>query len=695
LAHDDRILQEAVNKLTAVNDGISKQPWDESDDATVRVCKVLCAYLKITPRVPSRNISDKYSNLTEEILYLSGVRCKEVQLPARWWKHSGGVMLGAFTDGTPIALLPNRLFGYSVFDPRSGKTYKVTAKTAQEITPLAHAAFRTFSAEKVRLRNVFAFILGENMYKELAFIALFSFLASIIQMIPPIISAQIFDVLVPGNLRVMLVEVVFILVAFQLANAGFSIMTNISVARINTKGGLAIQAALWDRLLTLRIPFFYRHTTGELIQKINSIEQVKKLISMETLQTIFSNLFAFVYIIVLFNFNRTITPYVLLLFLALFVINGITGVKKYKLFRLYTNLENKQMGFTHQCTKGILRIKASCAEARIFHVWSGLEAEKRRVRTQINRLSNGLNAFQLFFDFVSTAVVYLLIANTPNMGVGIFIAYLSAFLIFQKSMRKLLKALGILPELFSVCANVKPILDAEPEYSGKKIIPKDLTGTLEVNNIRFRFSPYGADIIKDVSFRIEAGQSVGIVGLSGGGKTTMIKLLMGLYTPTGGKIYCGGYDLETLDMRYLRKQVGVVLQSGGLTVGDIYSNVTNNDDSITEEAVTHALEKVGLSKKIKTLPQGLHTKLETCSFSDGERQRLLIARAIVKARTFIFFDEATQSLDAASRDAMIDIINQLDATKIIVAQQMEAVRHCDKVIVIEEGRVKNIVTASA
>ena len=695
MTQNEKILQAAVNNLVAVNDGINKQPWDEYDDINVQVCKVLCAYMKVTPRIPSRDISKQYSNLTDEILYLSGIRHKSVQLSPRWWKYNNGAMLGTFSDGTPVALLPNRLFGYSVFDPRSGKTYKVTAKVAKDITPIAHTLFRTFSAQKLQLRNVAAFILGDNIYKELLLIALFSFLASVIQMIPPIISAQIFDVLVPGNLRVMLVEVIFILVAFQLANTGFTIMTNISVARINTKSGLAMQAALWDRLLTLRIPFFNRYTTGELIQKINGIEQVKKLISMETLQTIFSNLFAFVYILVLFNFNRAITPYVLLLFFALFVINGIAGVKKYRLFRLHTHLENKQMSFTHQCTKGMLRIKASCAEERIFNVWSTMEAEKRRVRTQINRINNGLNAFQLFFDFVSTAVVYLLIANTPDMGVGIFIAYLSAFLIFQKSMRKLLKALGILPELFSVCANVKPILDAEPEYSGKKIIPKDLTGTLEVNNIHFRFGPYDADIIKDVSFRIEAGQSVGIVGLSGGGKTTIMKLLMGLYTLTSGKIYYGGYDLETLDIRYLRKQMGIVLQNGGLTVGDIYTNVTNNDDSITETDVTRALEKVGLSKKISTLPQGLHTRLEACAFSDGERQRLLIARAIVKERTFIFFDEATQSLDAVTRDAVIDMLNEIKATKIIVAQQMEAVRHCDKVIVIEDGRVKNIITASA
>ena len=695
MTQNDRLLQEAVDNLAAVNNGISKQAWDASDDANVQVCKVLCAYLKIRPCIPSRDIADKYSNITDEILYLSGIRRKEVQLPIHWWKQSNGVMLGTFTDGTPMALFPNRLFGYSVFDPRNGKTYKVTAKIANEITPIAHVVFRTFSTEKVSLRNLASFIMGENIYKELVLIALFSFFTSVIQMIPPVISAQIFDVLVPGNLRVMLVEVVFILVAFQLANAGFTIMTNISVARINTKSGLAMQAALWDRLLTLRIPFFNRYTTGELIQKINSIEQIKKLISMETLQTIFSNLFAFVYIIVLFNFNSAITPYVLLLFFALFVINGVAGVRKYKLFRLYTQLENKQMSFIHQCTKGMLRIKASCAEERVFNAWSGMEAEKRRVRTQINRINNGLNAFQLFFDFTSTAVVYLLIANTANMAVGVFIAYLSAFLVFQKSMRKLLKELGILPELFSVCANIKPILEAEPEYSGKKIIPKDLSGTLEVNNINFRFSPYGADIIKDVSFRIEAGQSVGVVGLSGGGKTTIIKLLMGLYTLTGGKIYYGGYDLETLDMRYLRKQMGIVLQSGGLTVGDIYSNVSNNDDSVTEDAVTHALEKVGLTKKISTLPQGLHTKLEDCAFSDGERQRLLIARAIVKERTFIFFDEATQSLDAASRDSIIDMLKQINATKIIVAQQIEAVRHCDKVIVIEGGRVKNIITASA
>ncbi|MCL2227040.1 MAG: ATP-binding cassette domain-containing protein [Oscillospiraceae bacterium] len=682
------VLDEAVSRLSAVNSSKSKKSWDEACNEDEKVCRVLCDYLRIEPHMPSSDTHDKFTSLTDEILYMSGLRHKDVSLPQDWWRHGNGAMLGRLTDGTPIALLPGRLRGYRVYNPRSRGIRKVDAQMAANIIPQATAVFRTFSSnKKIGLKDIVGFILGENIYKEIAIIALCSFLASIIAMIPAVVSEQIFDVIVPGNMRVLMIEVVFILIAFQLADAGFSIMVNLGVARIHTKGGLAVQAALWDRLLSLKVPFFNRYTTGELISKIGSIERVKDMVSMEALQVVFTNLFAFVYIIALFTFVAQITPAVLAMFVILFAVHIVAGMKKYKLFKQYTDLENKEMSFNHQCTKGMQRIKVSCAEERIFNIWSTFESQRRMIRNKINNISNGVNAFQIFFDFASTAVVYFLIAGAEGVGVGAFIAYLSAFLIFQKSMRKLLKALGILPELISVCTNVKPILDEAPEYDSRKIIPKDMGGTLEVNHLDFRYEQFGKNVLSDVSFRIEDGESVGILGMSGGGKTTLIKVLMGLYDLTGGKIYYGGYDLETIDLRYLRKQVGVVLQNGRPTVGDVYSNVTNNDNTISAQAVMQALQKVGLDEMVKALPSGLYTKLESCALSEGEKQRLLIARAIVKEYKFIIFDEATKSLDNVSRAMIMKNLREIKATKIIIAQQESVVEYCDRVFVLENGRI--------
>ncbi|MCL2399223.1 MAG: ABC transporter transmembrane domain-containing protein, partial [Defluviitaleaceae bacterium] len=423
-------------------------------DGELQVCKALCDYFKVDIKVPTKDFADSFSNLSEEVLYLSGIRYKNVQLYGKWWKHANGAMLGHLDTGTPIALLPDRISGYRAYDPIQDKTYRVDDTEAAKIKTQVTAVFRAFPTEKVHLKHIVNFIVGENIYKEIAIIILCSFLAGIIQMIPPFVAAHIFDVIIPENLRTMMFEVIFMLLAFALANVGFSVMINMSVTRIKIKSSLAVQAALWDRLISLRVPFFSKYTTGELLHKIRNIEQVKDMVSLESLQSIFANLFAFVYIIALYNFSTSITNYVLSMFLILFLAYGIAIKRKFKLHKHYTDLENRSMSFNHQCVRGMYRIKVSGAEERVFKKWTDYEEEKRSVTNRIRSINNFLNSFHLFFDFASAAIVYLLIARAGYVDVGMFIAYVSIFLILQRSVRRLLRTLNILPRLMAACANV-------------------------------------------------------------------------------------------------------------------------------------------------------------------------------------------------------------------------------------------------
>jgi ATP-binding cassette subfamily C protein len=160
---------------------------------------------------------------------------------------------------------------------------------------------------------------------------------------------------------------------------------------------------------------------------------------------------------------------------------------------------------------------------------------------------------------------------------------------------------------------------------------------------------------------------------------------MGFYQPTDGKIYYGGYDLETIDMRYLRNQMGIVLQNGALITGDIFSNISDN--IADEESVKEALRIVDMEEKINSLPHGLATKIENCPLSEGEKQKLLIARAIAKKNKFIFMDEATHNLDNISQNEIIKNLSKIPATKIIIAQRLDTVQYCDKIIVLGNGKM--------
>jgi ATP-binding cassette subfamily C protein len=331
------------------------------------------------------------------------------------------------------------------------------------------------------------------------------------------------------------------------------------------------------------------------------------------------------------------------------------------------------------------RIMVSCAEERVYNIWNSLETNKRVLINKIRKIDNALDSFNSMFKILSVAIVYLLIINADSVTMGAFIAFISTYSILQRSVMEFLKVLNVMPELAAVYKNIKQILEAPTEYNTLKSVPSDISGSIELNHIVFRYDEFGRTILNDVSLKINKGECVGIIGPSGSGKSTLLKLLLGFYDPAMGKIYYGGYDLETIDLRYLRKNISAVLQNGRLIVGTLYDNIAGIDGNIPEQEVTEILKNLGLDeRKVNDL---LHVNLEECKFSYGEMQKLLIAQAIVKRNKFIFLDEATSSMDNESQNIVLENIKQIPATKIIVAQRLETVKICDKIMVFENGKI--------
>jgi ATP-binding cassette subfamily C protein len=320
-------------------------------------------------------------------------------------------------------------------------------------------------------------------------------------------------------------------------------------------------------------------------------------------------------------------------------------------------------------------------------MWSGFESEKRYLLGRIKILEDLNSCILIFFRIASTAVLFFLASRKADTGIGVFIAFIAAFILLQDEMLNLLKVLNILPEMAALCRNAGSILRGEVEYHSQKIIPRDMTGLLEVNHLSFRYGEYDRIILNDISFRVEEGKSLGIIGPSGCGKSTLLKALLGFYPLAGGKVYYGGYDLDTLELRYLRRQMGVVLQNGNIPLGTIVDVLTDNTPHTTGGQVLSALEKVEMLEEIEALPRGLHTPIEECSFSEGQYQRIMIARTLIKQHPFIFFDEPTSRLDNISQQRILKHIYQTKATRIIVAQRLSTVKGCDTVMVLGKGTV--------
>jgi ATP-binding cassette subfamily C protein len=289
----------------------------------------------------------------------------------------------------------------------------------------------------------------------------------------------------------------------------------------------------------------------------------------------------------------------------------------------------------------------------------------------------------------SMVLYYLMVKNKLDLTIGSFIAFTTAFGTFSSAMLQVVASFLTVNDVKPAYDRIKPILEALPEYEEGAVMPGKIRGDIEVNNLRFSYGKDTEMVLKDLSFRIKAGEYVGIVGSSGSGKSTLLKLLLGFEKPTMGKIYYDGQDIDSLDKRELRKRFGVVLQDGQLISGSIHENITITAPQAKLNRIKEVIKEVGLQDDIASMPMGIHTLLseEGSTISGGQKQRILIARAIIGKPKVIFFDEATSALDNTTQAKVCESLERLHATRLVIAHRLSTVERCDRILVLENGEL--------
>ena len=235
----------------------------------------------------------------------------------------------------------------------------------------------------------------------------------------------------------------------------------------------------------------------------------------------------------------------------------------------------------------------------------------------------------------------------------------------------------------------KPLLETVPEVTaGKKMVTR-LGGSIELNNISFRYTDSMPPVIDNVSVKIKTGQYIAIVGRTGCGKSTLMRLLLGFEKPQRGAIYYDGKDINSLDLKSLRRSIGTVMQNGKLFSGSIFDNITVTAPSATMDDAWAAAEIVGMAEDIHAMPMGMQTLISEGSggVSGGQRQRLLIARAIVSKPKILMFDEATSALDNITQKRVAKALDGFKCTRIVIAHRLSTIRECDRIIVLEAGKI--------
>jgi ATP-binding cassette subfamily C protein len=276
-----------------------------------------------------------------------------------------------------------------------------------------------------------------------------------------------------------------------------------------------------------------------------------------------------------------------------------------------------------------------------------------------------------------------------SMTTGQFVAFNGVFTNVLSSMLSLSTVVLDLLMILPLFQRLRPIIEAQPEIDEAKAHPGELSGDLEVYHLSFRYNQDAPLILKDISLRIRPGEFVALVGGSGSGKSTLLRLFLGFEKPESGAIFYDSQELSSLDIREVRQQIGVVLQSSRLMPTDIYRNIIGSHTNLTVNDAWEAARMAGLDRDIKNMPMGMHTVVSEGggTFSGGQRQRLMVARALVNRPRIVFFDEATSAMDNETQRTVTESLDAMQATRIVIAHRLSTIINADRIFVLQSGEL--------
>jgi NHLM bacteriocin system ABC transporter ATP-binding protein len=656
-------------------------------NSLLAACQIAGDAAGIEIRGPSSNAGAGSQDALRQIATASKIRTRRVLLRDFWWKDDHGALLGYFQEGNrPVALVPGPK-GYEIHDPSDGTTQRVDLANWSLLDPFAYALYRPFPDRKLTARDLIDFGL-KHLKREVSTVVLTGVAVGILGLLVPIVTGMFFDTIIPGADRKALVHLTLLLVVAALATAMFEMTRSLALLRLEGRMGAALQAALWDRLLALPVSFFRHFSAGDLSDRANGIDSIRTFLTGTVSNTIISGIFSCFNLALMFYYSWKLSLVALGLLSIAVAATMLLGRQQLHVARRLTQVAGKLSGQVLQLISGVSKLRVSGAELRAFGVWSRRYSTQKKLLSSSRILSNRFSVFNSFFVVAgSMGIFYTVKEWAAPLSAGDFLAFNASFAqMFVSSMNMagaVLQVMGLVP-LFE---RAKPILESSPEVTESKIDPGELSGAIEVSHVSFRYEADKPLVLNDVSFRIPSGQLIALVGPSGCGKTTLLRLLLGFEDLETGVIQYDGVDLKGLDASSVRRQMGVVLQNSFPFRGDILSNIIGSKPLTIDDA-WEASRLSGLDQDIKQMPMGMNTVItESGGISGGQRQRLMIARAIVSKPRILLFDEATSALDNQAQTIVTRSLDSLKATRVVIAHRLSTVMHADKIIVLDQGKV--------
>ena len=646
------------------------------------VNNILRYYGFTAPALP-KDIKD----FNEQLEYLCrpfGVMRREIKLKKGFYKDAfGPILVISKEDKKPVALIPAFDFGYVYYDER-GNRIKIDKNNEGNFEEIAMCFYKPLPLRKITTIDLLKYGFKTITLNEIILTIALMLLVTAVGLLIPRANYFLISYVIEEKSVTLLLGTLSFILCINVGNSLFGVVRTILNQRINSKMSVNIQAATMMRVLSLPADFFRKYSSGDLTTRVSYVSSLANILITTIMDTGLTSVFSLAYISSIFEFAPSLVVPSLIITIATVVSSLVTTLILSKETLEKMELGSKASGMTYSMITGIQKIKLSGAEKRAFARWGKLYAKQ----AELTYKPHYITLSSTLISYIGTIVMYY-ISVKNNVSVADYFAFNSAYAMVSGAFMSLASIVITVANIKPTLEMAKPLLDVEPEVAyGKQVITR-IQGGIEMSNVTFRYDENSPNIVDNMSLKIRPGQYVAIVGKTGCGKSTLIRLLLGFEKPQKGAIYYDGKDMNSIDLKSLRRKIGVVMQTGKLFMGDLFSNITISAPWLTLDDAWEAAEMAGIADDIRRMPMGMNTLISEGSggISGGQRQRIMIARAIAAKPRILIFDEATSALDNITQKKVSESLDSLKCTRIVIAHRLSTIKHCDRILYLESGKI--------
>ncbi len=687
---DERAFHASMSRiaeaLTGDNAGLGAAYNSQVSGAKSAIDAILTYY-----RAETRELPDNIEDLNAQLSYLlrpSGIMWREVRLSPGWRGKAIGAMLGTLkASGAHVALIPRSISGYDLFDPSTGQRTKLTRKNESLLADDVICFYKPFPQKEMSARDLLRHMLGTLDRSDYLVTLLATVAAAALGLLPAWVNQMVFRDVVgvdAGPLPALLVMYIGVTVSMTL----IAVAKKLVLARVNAKIAFSMESASMMRVLSLPVSFFRGYNSGDISTRLAHLQALGRTFCQVALDTGLTGVFALVYIGQIW----AIAPSLCLPALAVLVCSSafsvVSALAIRRLTRQKMGAEAAITGLQFALLGGVQKLRLAGAERRAFSKFADKYADYVRLEYNPPLFMKISGVLTMAIHLMGSMLIYYS-AVRGGVGVAQYMAFGVAYGMVAGAFATVTSLADVLAQVQPMLAMAAPILTALPEQDEERATVRSLSGVIELDNVSFRYDEGGPLVLTEFSLKIRAGQYVAIVGRTGCGKSTLVRLLLGFERPESGSIFYDGRDLQTVDLKSLRGHIGTVLQDSSLFTGSLYNNIAAAAPGLSMDGAWAAAELAGLADEIRAMPMGMHTMISegTGGVSGGQKQRLMIARAVAGKPKVLIFDEATSALDNVTQKRVSEALEGLRCTRVVIAHRLSTIRACDRVVLVEGGRI--------